>query len=176
MLFRSAICIEEGRKLIGTREGLYYIDEHSGRTAAFCSPAIRSNLIFCITPWRGRYYVGTYGGGMYVFDPATLHLTEFAATHEVFTRGDIFTIAIDGADTMWVGTSEGLFRFDGERQAAHYTRLNSQLPAGNVYEISFDSQGRGWICTENGMAVWTGRELSRDRFPRDFVQIGRAHV
>ena len=164
-----AICIEEGRKLIGTREGLYYIDEHSGRTAAFCSPAIRSNLIFCITPWRGRYYVGTYGGGMYVFDPATLHLTEFAATHEVFTRGDIFTIAIDSADTMWVGTSEGLFRFDGERQAAHYTRLNSQLPAGNVYEIFFDSQGRGWICTENGMAVWTGRELSRDRFPRDFV-------
>ncbi len=164
-----AVSIDGPRKLIGTREGLYYIDESTGRSAKFSFPDIRSNIIFSIAPYRGKYYIGTYGGGMYVFDPATLKLTDFDNTRQPFYGESIFSIVVDKDDNMWVGTSRGLFRFKDGQETACYNEANSQLPAGNVYEIFFDSSGRGWMCAENGMAVWNGETLSADRFPKGFV-------
>lgn len=164
-----AVSIDGPRKLIGTREGLYYIDERTGRSATFSFPEIRSNIIFSIALYRGKYYIGTYGGGMYVFDPDTLLLTDFDNTRQPFYGESIFSIVVDDDDNMWIGTSRGLFRFRNGQETACYNEANSQLPAGNVYEIFFDSSGRGWMCAENGMAVWNGETLSADRFPKGFV-------
>ena len=106
-----AVSIDGPRKLIGTREGLYYIDERTGRSATFSFPEIRSNIIFSIALYRGKYYIGTYGGGMYVFDPDTLLLTDFDNTRQPFYGESIFSIVVDDDDNMWIGTSRGLFRF-----------------------------------------------------------------
>ena len=165
-----AVSVDGPRKLIGTREGLYYIDEEKGRSISFRSPRLRSNIIFCITPVDGRYYIGTYNGGMYVFDPATLSLADFeGGPADPFVTGTIFAVAVDANGERWVGTSDGVFRFADGRMVSHFTSDNSQLPSGNVYDIYFDSAGRGWMCTENGMAVWNGRTMQSDRFPEGFV-------
>lgn len=165
-----AVSVDGPRKLIGTREGLYYIDEEKGRSTSFHSPRLRSNIIFCITPVGDKYYIGTYNGGMYVFDPATLGLTDFdAGPRDPFVTGTVFAVSVDGGGDVWIGTSDGVFRFTDGRLNAHFTSDNSQLPRGNVYDIYFDSAGRGWMCTENGMAVWTGHRMQADRFPEGFV-------
>lgn len=165
-----AVSVDGPRKLIGTREGLYYIDEEKGRSASFRVPRLRSNLIFCIAPVGDKYYVGTYNGGMYVFDPATMTLDDFTAgPRDPFVTGTVFVVTEDAAGDVWVGTSAGVFRFTDGRPVAHYTSENSQLPRGNVYEIYFDSADRGWMCTENGMAVWNGHLMQADRFPEGFV-------
>lgn len=165
-----AVSVDGPRKLIGTREGLYYIDEEKGRSISFRSPRLRSNIIFCITPVGDKYYIGTYNGGMYVFDPATMSLADFdSGPRDPFVTGTIFAVAVDDGGKVWVGTSAGVFRFAGGRLEAHFTSDNSQLPRGNVYDIYFDSAGRGWMCTENGMAVWTGHRMQADRFPDGFV-------
>lgn len=164
-----ALAINGPRKMIGTREGLYYIDESTGRKAQFTTPAIRSNIIFSIKEIDGMYYVGTYNGGMYVFDPSSFVLSNFEPGKAPFVNGSVFCIEESPSGEMWVGTSKGLFRFREGREVAHYTHTNSQLPAGNVYEIFFDSTGRGWICTERGMAVFNGRELRADGFPQGFA-------
>lgn len=173
-----AIAIFGDKKLMGTREGLFYINEEDGHHLKFQTPELRSNIVFCITPYSEntgsrhstKYYIGTYSGGMYVFDPATRKIQEFDSSREPFHSGAIFCIEVDAHNNMWVGTSHGLYRFRGTQEMAHYTYTNSQLPEGNVYEIFFDSAGRGWICTETGMALWNGSELqSGDRFPKGFV-------
>ena len=165
-----AVSVDGPRKLIGTRDGLFYIDEEKGRSAFCRTPRLRSNIIFCIKPVDGKYYIGTYNGGMYVFDPADLSLSDFeGAPHDPFVSGTVFVVAQDPSGEVWAGTSDGVFRFSGGKLVAHYTSENSQLPSGNVYEIFFDSAGRGWMCAENGMAVWTGRRMQSDRFPEGFV-------
>lgn len=164
-----AVAIHGSEKLIGTRDGLFYVNEATGRTAHFQRPDIRSNIIFCITRIGGKYYIGTYNGGMYVFDPLTLRIAAFGNHQGRFDSCSVFAIEEGPDGSMWVGASDGLHRFRDGTEVAHYTPENSQLPKGNVYELFFDSTGRGWVCTESGMAIWNGKSLSNDRFPKGFI-------
>ena len=163
-----AIAINGSEKLIGTREGLYYINESTRQAAYFCVPRIRANMVFAITGHKGKYYIGTFNGGMYVFDPASMILKDFDPDNEALTNGSVFSIVIDDTDNIWIGTSNGLFRYADGLQKAHYTYGNSRLPQGNVYEIYFDSSGRGWICTDNGLCIWDGTSLRDNGFPKGF--------
>lgn len=174
-----SIAINGEEKLIGSRDGLFYINEKQGRFKNFKSPELRSSMIFCIYPFQGKYYIGTYGGGMYVFDPGDLSIRDFEADEPYpFLRGQIFCIKADRKGRLWIGTSMGLFCYkDGER-VNHYTSANSKLPEGNVYEIFFDSTHKGWICTENGMCIWdpSSESLKDDIFPENFIHKEKIRV
>lgn len=168
-----ALSINGHEKLIGSRDGLFYIDEERNRYKSFQSPEIRSNMIFCILFYEGEYYVGTYGGGMYIFNPDRLTIRDFAPESELypFVKGHIFCIKQDVEGNLWIGSSYGVYCYKGSRQMVHYTSSNSQMPEGNVYEIYFDSTGKGWICTENGICIWDpfSERLRTDIFPEGFI-------
>lgn len=166
------ITFRGSEKLIGSRDGLYFIDEQRGRYASFSAPQLRSSMIICSYAFQGKYYVGTYGGGMYVLDPATLSIRDFEPrVIQPFVKGQIFSIKSDAEDCLWIGTSAGLFRYKDGKMLSHYTSANSKLPEGNVYEIYFDSTRKGWICTENGMCIWdpSSESLKVDIFPEGFI-------
>ena len=48
-------------------------------------------------------------------------------------------------------------------------RQTPQLPAGNVYEIFFDSEGRGWVCAEGRHGGVERQQPRADRFPEGFA-------
>lgn len=166
--------------LIGTRDGLYYVDKSRGVSMEFKRPDMRSDMVIASAVADGRFYIGTYGGGMYVFDPETLKLSPFLPDGGIgaLTSGHVFSIASDGGGDLWIGTSDGLYRYSGRKEKAHYTSANSHLPEGNVYEVMFDSSGKGWICTENGMAMWnpSQQEITTSVFPARFVQNDKIRV
>lgn len=170
-----AVYIGDSFKLIGTRDGLYYVDEKRRRTGHYGSGPLGSNIVFCITEDRDRagkaFYVGTYNGGMHRLELTASgepSVTPFAPA-VIKPSVSVFAVEYDKAGNMWVATSEGLYRFTDGRLTGRYDATSSQLPEGNVYEIYFDSAGRGWVCTENGMAIWDGKTLHADRFPRGFI-------
>lgn len=175
-----ALAIHEHEKLVGSRDGLFYIDEQRNRFKSFQSPEIRSGMIFCILFYEGEYYVGTYGGGMYIFNPERLTIRDFAPDGEPqpFLKGHIFCIKQDAEGNLWIGTSQGVYCYKDGRQVAHYTSSNSRLPEGNVYEIYFDSTRKGWICTENGVCIWdpSSEKLRTDIFPEGFIHKEKIRV
>lgn len=138
-------------KVIGSRDGLFYINEATGVVKSFVKPVLTSDLILTISFYQGEYYIGTYGGGMMVLNPGTLSLKYFAqGDTELFQKGHIFCVKPDAKGNLWIGTSQGLFCYNGQtKQIKHFTSANSQLPEGNVYEVSFDSTGKGWIAHRN---------------------------
>lgn len=165
-----AVAIADGYKVIGTRDGLFLVNESTGTSRRFVKPEIASNIIFCITHVAPTYYIGTYNGGMYTLDPTTATIAPFTLGEDATTSTiSVFAIVADPHGDLWIGASDGLHRLHDGREVARYTSLNSQLPDGNVYEIFFDSTGRGWICTENGMAIWDGSSLRTGHFPNGFV-------
>ncbi len=174
-----ALAIQGSEKLIGTRDGFFFIDEQRGRFKSFLPGQLRSGMVFTILYHQGEYYVGTYGGGIYIFNSQTLTLRDFAPKEEtVFQRGHIFCIKEDAAGQLWIGTEEGIYCYKGNQQLAHYHSGNSKLPAGNVYEIYFDSTGKGWVCTENGLCLWdpSSRQLRTDLFPEGFLHKEKVRV
>lgn len=163
-------------KVIGSRDGLYYINETTGVVKSFVKPVLTSDLILTICFYEGEYYIGTYGGGMMVLNPETLSLKYFAqggdGDAELFQKGHIFCVRPDEKGNLWIGTSQGLFCYNRQaKQIKHFTSANSQLPEGNVYEVSFDSTGKGWIATETGMCIYdpASQSLRSNVFPEGFV-------
>ena len=164
------ICTNE--RLIGTRDGLFYVDEARKIYKGFSTPELRSNMVMCSCSFQGKYYIGTYGGGMYVLDPVTVTLSDFDRDEPaLFVHGQIFAIAADHWGDLWIGTSEGVFCYKDGKQIRHYDSANSRLPDNNVYGIYFDSTHRGWICTENGVCMLdtSSDRLITDKFPENFV-------
>jgi ligand-binding sensor domain-containing protein/AraC-like DNA-binding protein len=160
-------------KLIGTRDGLYYVNDRRGIFKMFKSPQLRANMILSICKYRGKYYIGTFGGGLYVFDSSSASLSDFedASLHPVFMNGQIFSMTTDTDGKLWMATSDGLFCYEGKGKLRQYTSRNSQLPEGNVYQVYFDSTHRGWVCTENGMALISPNEDRAvvRKFPKGFI-------
>lgn len=160
-------------KLIGTRDGLFYINEATGIVKSFVKPELNSDLILSICFYEGEYYVGTYGGGMMVLNPATLTLRYFTeGDNELFHKGHVFCIKPDVDNTLWIGTSQGVCCYNRRNGLfKKYDSRNSQLPEGNVYEITFDSSRKGWIATETGMCIYdpASQSLRTNVFPEGFA-------
>lgn len=165
--------MHEDKKLIGTRDGLFYIDETREQVKSYLMPALRANLILSINYYGGEYYIGTYGGGLSILNPSTLTIRDFTASEAlVFRRGHIFCLQPDKEGNLWMGTSTGVYCYNkNEHILKEYTHTNSQLPEGNVYEIFFDSTHKGWICTENGMALYdpSSQSMKTNVFPDNFA-------
>lgn len=165
--------IHDGKKLIGTRDGLFYIDEAQKLFKSFLMPVLRANLILSINYHEGEYYIGTYGGGLSILNPVTLSIRDFAeSSSSTFRNGHIFSLQSGPDGNLWLGTSDGLYCYNkADKSLKQYTHINSQLPEGNVYEIFFDSTAKGWICTENGMALYdpSSKSLRTNIFPEGFA-------
>jgi ligand-binding sensor domain-containing protein len=67
-----AFLISDKQKLIGTREGLYYINEQNNTVKFFNKKELRSNLVLSLIFHKDEYYIGTYGGGVSVLNPQTM--------------------------------------------------------------------------------------------------------
>lgn len=165
------IAFHGSQKLIGSRDGFVFIDEADGRFQIFKAPRLRASIIVSSCYFDGKYYIGTYGGGMYVLDGTTLELRDFEIASEPFQYGHIFVLRPDDRGNLWIGTSAGLYCYRNGKIVRHFKSDSSKLPEGNVYEIYFDSSHKGWICTESGICIWdpSSESLKNDVFPEGFV-------
>ncbi len=158
--------------LVGTRDGLFYIDEKRGIYKRFSLSEMRSQMIMSSCFFNGKFYVGTYGGGMYVLDPKTVTLCDFEpGISNPFITGNIFSITSDYCNNLWISTSNGIFRYVDGKMKFHYNCKNSRLPEENIYKIYFDSKHRGWVCADSELLLIQPSEERHitDKFPAGFI-------
>jgi len=80
----------------------------------------------------------------------------FRAYGEEAGLGNLVPLCLDQdrAGFLWVGTEDGLYRYDGRRFVGFNT--SDGLPSGYITDIVEDGHGVHWVGTFNGLARWTG--------------------
>ncbi len=72
----------------------------------------------------------------------------------------VTSVVQDRRGYLWVGTEDGLARFDGQRFRV-LDRLNTpQLPSNAIRALLPDRDGSLWIATRRGLALWHSDQLT----------------
>jgi signal transduction histidine kinase/ligand-binding sensor domain-containing protein len=66
------------------------------------------------------------------------------------------SIIQDEAGNLWIGSDDGLFRFDGQTVYPYEGDLNDakSLPSGKINTLFIDSSKKLWICTSEGICQY----------------------
>lgn len=152
---RSFYEYADGAKLIGTRTGLVFVDESHDLVLRYsandAASGLRSDIITFINKVGNDVLIGTYGGGIYLFDRQHLCLRDLSR-EELTLYGCVFDIIEDGGGNMWVATQEGLYQMDGSgHELKHYTAEDFGENIIATYKLCKDRVGRLWIGTRIGL-------------------------
>jgi streptogramin lyase len=87
-------------------------------------------------------------------EPTPDYVLSAWATEKGLPPGDVFAVAQDIDGYLWLGTPNGLIRFDGSRFTP-WSRLSpeSPLPSGPVHAIVGSADGSLWVGLGGGAGV-----------------------
>ena len=62
-----------------------------------------------------------------------------------------WSCVIDQHGFLWVGTSDGLVRFNGKETTYYFQQDHPEMPSDQVGYIFADSRNRIWVCSNKGL-------------------------
>ena len=107
-------------------------------------------------PDKEKFWLGTWGNGIYLFDPQKgLIERELKKKKKALISNKIFTIHKTNDNVLWIGSySGGLSCYNIENDKFKNYVLADGLPNNSVFGILEDKKGRLWLSTFNGMSCF----------------------
>jgi sugar lactone lactonase YvrE len=147
------------------------------RVITSANSALPNNSVTCIAvDLEGDVWVGTSQGvvsfecGSNVFDPSCTGRRRIVNVDGfngyLLETENVSTIAVDGANRKWFGTSNGVFvqSPDALTQVARFTDTNSPLFDNAITDIAIDPKtGEAWIGTQRGLLSVRGEATEGGR-------------
>jgi ligand-binding sensor domain-containing protein/signal transduction histidine kinase len=146
---------------IGTQDGLNRFDGYTFthfKHIPHDSASISDNYILSLyEDNQGNLWVGTYGGGLNLYDYSTKSFTHFKndpLEKGTLSHNDVFSIFQDKQGSLWVSTRDGLNRYDYSTKRFIHFKSDPQekgtLSNNDVRSIFQDNQGNLWVGTQGG--------------------------
>jgi signal transduction histidine kinase/ligand-binding sensor domain-containing protein/CheY-like chemotaxis protein len=159
-----------GRLWAGTQIGLNYAVEKAGRLTWEPQPIPGLEMARALAPGRdGTLWIaGGYKGGLRQWNPRTGAARTFGAA-DGLTSDWVLHVAVDQGGTVWVATSQGLFRSvstEPRGTSSANVRFEQLQPAGTQADEGFsmilpDHHGRIWAAGNLGLALYSGGQWTR---------------
>ncbi len=156
---KSLMLFDEGKSIDDVSDDRTRVLDNSNLPKELQSASIN----YMVTDLNGEVWVGT-SGGVCVFrcgsDPfknnciASLIVNSLGSINEYLLREkNVNTIAIDGANRKWFGTSSGLFvtSADGKEELLKFNTENSPLPSNNILSLGIRPNGEVFVGTDKGL-------------------------
>jgi ligand-binding sensor domain-containing protein/signal transduction histidine kinase len=170
----SLLIDHEGSLWAGTDDGLNRLDARTGRFTHFRSKSgsIESRWYPVLAEGAdGSIWMGTYTRGLQRLDVRTGEIAAYKYDPKVrssLSNNQVHALCVDHAGTLWVGTQNGLDRFD--RTTGKFTTFGERdgLPNNAVEGILEDSAGNLWLSTSIGLSRFDPRARTfRNYFSED---------
>lgn len=96
------------------------------------------------------------GAGAAVAPPGRFAFRTYTAEQGLGSLA-ITQLSQDVQGFLWVGTEDGLYRYDGSRFQSY--SLKQGLPSSQITAIHQDPRGTFWVGTFGGLARWNGQSF-----------------
>ena len=156
--------------VIGTQNGFYYVNAKTGQYRYYSPMDLGGGHIVNTICWyEGRFYIGTFDGGMRQFDPQTMVLTRQSYT-PLLDDTSIGDLKAGPDGRLWVGCGRGLIIIGNGQVEQHFTEQNSRIVGGLILDITFDASGNAWLTGEKGCSLYSVRShgIVETTFPKGF--------
>ncbi len=175
----SAICEDrDGTLWVGSDRGLARLDRASGRFTpqplAQDRPGQSDHVHAICEDHEGALWIGTFGGGIIRLDRRTGHSVHFRrdpADPSSLGDDNVYCLHHDSRQTLWIGTDNGLYRFDHQSRRFAPTPLpgldGHAVQPPRVHAIHEDRNGRLWLATSMGLVCLGDTSRSAEVFRHD---------
>jgi ligand-binding sensor domain-containing protein/nitrate/nitrite-specific signal transduction histidine kinase len=161
---------------IGTQSGLDRLDRQTGKVSHYRHDdqnprsLYANNVLSLYKDRQGNYWVGTSGGGLGQYIPATDDFNNYVRPSDNdTTQGKaIRLISEDEQGYLWVGTSQGLGRFDprGGEFTNYYSEPDNpdSLSSSYILSINVRPDGMIWVGTDEGLNLFDPKTGQASRY------------
>ncbi|MBR1547230.1 MAG: hypothetical protein IJ637_00685, partial [Prevotella sp.] len=163
-------CRHDDHIIIGTQSGFHYVNAATGQHRYYSPGELGGGHIVNTVCWyEGRFYIGTFDGGIHVLNPQTLQLQPQAFS-PLLTNASIGDLKVGPDGRLWIGSGSGLMIVGEGRVQQHFTEQNSRIVGGLILSITFDASGNAWLTGASGCSLYSVRshEIVETNFPKDF--------
>ena len=144
---------------IGTSEGLISYNPFNGEFNDFVDKtensnvSILSNIKALYEDSNGMIWIGSADDGVAVLNPKTNNITKYkAGTEEYPFCGNRINTFLEGKNgVMWIGTENGLNKFDTVKDSVSVYSLSEVLLNNYIYGILSDENENLWFSTNGGI-------------------------
>ena len=151
----------KGNFMVMSSTGIFFYDPitKSCRRKTKGSPDLSAfnkyEVFNVIQDGRGYYWIATNKKGLIRFDPMTKRINIISLPHAPKNESLRFDLVMeDSRGNIWAGSSNGLFKIDGDALTTEYFSANSDddvsLSHGEINAISEDKNHFIWIGTVGG--------------------------
>jgi PAS domain S-box-containing protein len=162
--FVLSLLVDRGGNLwVGGYDGLNRLDARTGRFTVFRpkSGSIEHTWYRVLAEdTDGSIWMGTYTQGLERLDVRTGEILQYQNDPKIrgsLSNNRVNAFCLDHRGTLWVGTQNGLNRFD--RNTREFTTFGERdgLPNNAIEGILEDSAGNLWLSTGNGLSRFDPR-------------------
>ncbi|MBD8526103.1 two-component regulator propeller domain-containing protein [Pseudomarimonas arenosa] len=179
---RAIVAAAEGGMWVGTEgAGVEHFDPGSGQFSRLSEASSRSqsaSVLALLVDAEGQLWIATRGGGLGIYRPADGDLRWLRAdpaANKGLSHDTVNGLVQDRHGQVWIGSSDGLLRYDPRRSQFPHYRHHPADPESLSHDwvrgFAEDASGTLWVATQNGLNRW---DAGQRRFERYLLQTDRA--
>lgn len=160
-----SFCRNGKQMAVGTRKGLYMIDEGSGTVKYYTSAELGASIVTNIAYFGKQFVVATYESGLRAVGAdwqMNVILPKGSFSH--------LCVAPDGKNLFAISNMGVTVMDENLKVVKQFTSKNSELPDEYLTDIIFDSTGKAWISSLSKMCVYDPllQTIQSTGFPKGF--------
>lgn len=166
-----SFCIHTPWVAVGTREGLWLVNEQTDAVRYFSGDEMGGANVLSIAWFAGQFVVATFDGGLCYIDPQTGRVRR--PEEEMLRKGNftkVGSLTPDPSPSLMAISDRVIILDESLHIQSQFDSRNSELSGAMLSDFLFDGSGKAWLSGTDGLALYDPANgiIQRTGFPAGF--------